>query len=289
MLNAPKLMMQEKYTAACSPHTLNAGISVTGTAVLGVDHTSRIPEQTTSVVIPEGTEIIGDDAFSDCKWLRHIILPHSIKYIGNFVFQYCVYLHDITIPQNVEYIGDGTFEDCGSLASIIVEVGNTKYTSRNGILFDKAMDRLVRYPAGKRTTAYTVPKRVSVIAPGAFEGCHGLKEIRLHDNIIKIGEAAFQFCDSLVSMHIPKWVNVIEQSAFSGCISLKNVKMPDGIAEIEDDAFLGTAIEKITVPSAVTRIGNEAFANCENLQTVAIKGHPYVYGDTFSHSHPVLI
>jgi len=56
---------------------------------------------------------------------------------------------------------------CVSLTSIDVAEGNTRYSSLDGVLFNKAQDTLLRCPPGKQGT-YTIPSRVKHIRSFAF-------------------------------------------------------------------------------------------------------------------------
>jgi hypothetical protein len=38
------------------------------------------------IVLPDGLEVIRDDAFGDCLSLKHLELPSSLKYIGPDTF-----------------------------------------------------------------------------------------------------------------------------------------------------------------------------------------------------------
>lgn len=52
-----------------------------------------------------------------------------------------------------------------------------------------------------------------------------------------------------------------------------NVVIPEGIVEISDNcAKDNTTIKSISIPTTVTRIGNDAFNNCSTLKTIDFKG-----------------
>lgn len=70
------------------------------------------------LIIRDGTEIICDDAFSDCTYLDSLIIPPSVTSIGNRAFNYCSCLTSITIPPRVNTISNFAFSSCKSLTSI---------------------------------------------------------------------------------------------------------------------------------------------------------------------------
>ncbi len=62
------------------------------------------------------------------------------------------------------------------LENIEVNTANEKYSSQDGILFDKNKTELLRYPEGKAGT-YVIPDSVTSIGEYAFGNCDGLTDI----------------------------------------------------------------------------------------------------------------
>lgn len=79
-----------------------------------------------SVKIPEGIEIICDQAFKGLKSLHTVILPSSLKAIGYRAFEGCVSLESIIFPSNLEQIGTYAFLKCSGLKSITLPSGLRK-------------------------------------------------------------------------------------------------------------------------------------------------------------------
>ena len=82
------------------------------------------------LIIRDGTEIICDDAFSDCTYLDSLIIPPSVTSIGNRAFAGCSVLTSIGIPSTVTSIGDGAFENCYRLTSIEIPSSVTSIRDR---------------------------------------------------------------------------------------------------------------------------------------------------------------
>ena len=82
----------------------------------------------TTVKIPGSVTEIGKLAFAGC---RNTVIPNSVTEIANKAFCYCTGLFSVRIPQSVTEISNLAFCGCSSLASIIVECGNTRYDSRD--------------------------------------------------------------------------------------------------------------------------------------------------------------
>jgi hypothetical protein len=75
----------------------------------------------TSVIIPEGIEVIGDKALTKKKNLQEITLPTTLRKIGRDAFCDCDALKTIVIPASVERISAYAFADCDSLKSVHFE------------------------------------------------------------------------------------------------------------------------------------------------------------------------
>ena len=184
-----------------------------GDSIIKIDKSAFSACETLSEVkLPNRITTIGPYVFSGCH-LTDITIPDSVTSIGDDAFSGCSGLTSITIPDSVTELGDGAFS-CASLANINVGTGNTRYVSVDGILFDKAMVRLLAYPSGKLTSVYTVPNGITEIAANAFSWCSGLTSITLPNSVSKIEDWAFSWCSSLAHITIPAGTTEIGDHAF---------------------------------------------------------------------------
>ena len=145
----------------------------------------------TSIEISSNVTIIGDDAFAYCTNLTSIEIPSSVTSIGSSAFLDCTNLTSIEIPSSVTSVGYYAFSECTSLNSINVDKSNQKYSSEDGILFDKDKKELIRYPTGKKEKEYNIPISVTRIEWAAFSGCTSLTSIEIPSSVTSIGGYAF--------------------------------------------------------------------------------------------------
>lgn len=113
----------------------------------------------TSLVLPEGVEILEDDAIANCKKCKWVSLPktvHAIYYDGDF---------------------GSVLSGMPALEKIEVATENPVYKSKDGLLF-KGDNKLLRYPAAKKGKTYKVPKKVT-LANYCFDSLKYLKKIEL--------------------------------------------------------------------------------------------------------------
>ncbi len=201
------------------------------------------------VSLPDNLTNIGGHSFRYCFELENIILPDSLINIGDWAFYNDLELKSIDIPASVVTLGNQVFGGCWELTDIYVDKNNQRYSSIDGVLFNKEHTTLIQYACGKTTDSYVIPNSVQHIENEAFLGCK-LNNIAISNNVSSIGEGAFQNCESLTSILIPNGISNIPRCAFLWCDN----------------------ITSITIPRSVTEFGSQAFMYCDSLKDVYYAG-----------------
>lgn len=217
-------------------------------------------EALTSIVIPSSVTSIEDSTFDGCTSLTSIKIPGSVTSIGVYAFNSCYSLTSIKIPSSVTSIGDYAL-DCSSLTSITVDDNNKYYSSKDGVLYNKAQTKLIQYPLGNTREHFTIPSSVKSIGDNACWDCDHLMGLTIPRSVTSIGEYAFYSCDGLTSIKIPSSVKSIGKYAFS-CYHLTS----------------------ITIPNSVTNIGEGAFDDCNKL---TISGYEGSYAETYAKNNGI--
>lgn len=194
----------------------------------------KVPKKAAGTfVIPDGVEVIGQDAFENCKNLTSVKIPNGVTSIGFGAFYGCKGLTDVTIPDSVTDIGVHAFGYCSSLKSV------------------------------------TIPDGVTRIEINAFHDCSSLTSVTIPDSVTSIRDSAFAYCGSLASIRIPDSVTSIGNYAFYSCHSLKSITIGNGVKTIGDQAFqYCSGLTSVTIPDSVKSISKDAFFSCDNLETV---------------------
>lgn len=223
-------------------------------------------------VIPDGVEVIAEQAFEGCPGLKEIVLPSSVREIGNHAFGSCENLSRVALNAGLDVIGSHAFLHCKSLEHIII------------------------------------PDSVTTIYAGAFRGCTSLKEMVIPEGVTGFIINSFEDCTSLERVVIPESITEIGGGAFRNCTSLKEVILPERVIQISSDALDGCPCREdlisrypdlfpeegtpgdeseepemgsndlidenghAVIPDGATEIEECAFADCRNLVRVDIPG-----------------
>ena len=225
----------------------------------------------TTVVISDGLKSLGESMFEDCVNLTAVEIPDSVSEIGDCAFARCINLVGIKIPSGVTVIGDGVFAYCESMTSIeipneVTIIGNSAFSSCKGL------------------TNIKLPNGVMIIDDYAFSNCENLISIEIPDSVTVIGDYAFEACVSLISIEIPAGVTNIGENVFFECIALTEIAVDKDnryYCSIEGVLFNADVTELLcypsakswtvyTIPSTVTSLAKNSFANSDNLESVIL-------------------
>ena len=128
-----------------------------------------------------------------------------------------------------------------------------------------------------KINSLSLPSSIERVKRGAFWKASNLKNVTFADKgkgLKTIGMYAFADCSSLESIDLSNSsITEIPENAFSNCTSLKTVKLPSTVTKIADDAFADCKKLEETQGLSnckISEIGKDAFAGCYNLKTFDI-------------------
>ena len=262
----------------------------------------------TSIVLPEGLEVIEDGAFHSCDYLQKIIFPSTLREIGKNAFRYCQSINQVVI------------KDMASWCSISFENNYANpCKAGEGYLYDANEELIEHLQIPDDVTSIssfafcdvtclksiTFPEGLKEIAADAFVNCSGILQCYIPSILmwcqVKIANSdalprveyyvggelltslvipasvatvpahSFAGCQSLASVILENGVTAIGAGAFSGCPSLIAITLPESLTQIGESAFRGcTSLIAITLPESLTQIGESAFRSCTGLKEMHI-------------------
>lgn len=214
----------------------------------------------TELTLPIALEKIEAEAFYAAGQNIHtLVLPDTLTEIGELAFYGWNHITTVTIPKALQTLGDYVFDGCDALQEICVETDNPCYISIEGVLYNTAQTRLIKYPAAKQDESYTLPDPVTAVDGWAFVGAKYLKHIDLNC-AVTIGEEAFYGCSALETISMNDAVSELPAAAFTLCSALQEITIPQNCTSIGAYCFTGcAALQEVTVPASVTKIGDYAF------------------------------
>ena len=240
----------------------------------------------TSVTIPNSVTTIYGGAFADCTNLTTI--NYNAKNCATYIdggdgdpfpiFNGCVALENLKIGKNVKNIPDGLFSDFPNLSSIVVDMMNNYYDSRDNCnaIIETSTNTLI---VGGINTI--IPNSVKKIGNGAFSGRSRLKNIAIPSSVTEIGEGVFSYCSDLTSIVVEKGNRnydsrnncnaIIETSTNTLIVGSNNTKIPNSVQKIGYGAFSGRSrLKNIVIPISVKDIG-DAFQGCNGLESIIVE------------------
>lgn len=264
----------------------NYSEKIEGWVVTGFSAEERLDK----IVVPttiDGKNVlaIGDKSFYSTD-ATSVVFPEGVEVVGHRVFRYCPYLTDVVIPKSVRYICDEFFYDCAPILHVHDGSYAKAWARRNNKQYEiiPRRDGLGKYPddwfsyeevdGGVTITDFNddavkdgeiiLPstidgKKVVALAEELFSGS-SIKSVVLPNGIETIPDCAFYRCYDLEKVVVPDSVKTIGYGAFCRCVKLTNVILPEGVKSIAEEAFAGCqSLTKIVIPESVEVIGRKAF------------------------------
>lgn len=206
----------------------------------------------TKIKFDEGITQI-DQRYFTIEGVKQISLPKSLK----------------KIKYQSVYRMNGAYEDWSTtLKSITVNKKNKRFSSSKGVLYSKDKKTIYAFPSGKSVKNYTMPSKVTVIAPYAFYATD-IESIKLSSKLTVINKNAFEK-STIKTVTGGGKLRLIDEYAFYEADGLTSFPFGKALKKIGRAAFYQCDLQSITLPEKLSSLGLDAFYGNETLKNLTI-------------------
>lgn len=196
-----------------------------------------------SLVVGEGMRALTGEFRADAEYsqranglfqeadVKSVRLPPTLKHIGAATFQHCWGIANISLPEGLERLGPACFAD--SCVKVL-----------------------------------ELPRSIVRVDPGAFGNPRAELRFAPGTEVIRPNVLRDCKCGSVV---ISASVREIREGAFArATMKMVDFEFKSGLERICADAFRGSSLESVMLPSGVVTIGESAFRDCHDLRRIDI-------------------
>lgn len=200
---------------------------------------ANIPSMVTYSKVEFTVTSVGYEAFTYCPNLKEVTFPNTLENIEDRAFSGCTGLKRVVIPESVKEIGDYAFYGCTGIDTLFF---NATHCERMG----------GNYNDGHRP------------------GFSILNTVIIGDNVKKLPNYAFAYCENLAVVKLGKSLTDLGYGAFYGCAGIKEVTIPEGITAMSSTFRNCTNLHTIKYNAVDCKSFNTAFGSCDSLKTLYI-------------------
>ncbi len=235
----------------------------------------------TDIRLPNSLKSIGNSAFFYCSSVKGINIPTGVTNIGSYSFYNLNQLLTITIPDSVKSIGESAFSNCSKLETININTtsqlnslgdnsfNNTAYYKNSANWTNKVLYINSCLIEAKATISgeFEIPDGTTVIAEKALYGCTSLTKIVVPDTVQGIGKGAFQGCNGLKYIKLPFCGATID-----GTIDDNFGYVFGSYSGYSNSNYVPSTLTEVVITGG-DRIDSYAFYGCDFVITLTL---PYV-------------
>lgn len=258
-------------------------------------------------IVRDGVKVIKPEAFLNTNY-TNITIPDSVEEIGYNAFKNCTKLTTVKLSKNLKTLSSGLFENTNinyiELPNILEKIERVcfKGSSLVSIEIPDSVEEIEEsaFYECKSLNNIKLPKNLKNLNDMLFRDCENLEKVILPETIEKIESNVFSGCTSL-SFNKKDGIKYIgtNNNPYFAMISLddenrvenivtdeetkviaswfmyyqsyvKSFVLSNKIKIIPNHCFIGSKINKITLPENLIEIGSFAFAHCSSLKNIVI-------------------
>ena len=144
----------------------------------------------------------------------------------------------------------------------LIDATHEAYVVSDGGLYIGPNDVIIPDTVDNGSNYYAVTR----IKEAAFAYSTDLVNITIPATVTTIEDNAFFDCDNLLSVTIKgEGLKTIGAGAFIDCDNMNSINFPENLETIKNNAFAGTQVKKVVLPSTIKLIGENAFEEVSSI------------------------
>lgn len=246
---------------------------LTGCTTIGTSAFSA-QYQLKSATLPNTVTTIGSSSFANCRHITEMVIPDSVTTIDFSAFQGVSNLVKVTLGSGVTTINSAAF----SSDTKLIEVYNksalslTTGSTSNGYVSYYALN--IYTPSSGSSKISTDSNGFIFYIDGSTKYLMGYKgdatSITLPTTAPEVYKMCFAYKTDITNITIPSGINILGANAFTGS-GIRSITIPSSVSVIPQYMCSAcTNLSNVTLPSSITTINNYAFTSCSNLSIVMI-------------------
>lgn len=208
------------------------------------------------LTVSDSVRFIGEQAFADCLSLTSAYI--GARELDTQAFLGCLGLDTVTLGPKVRKLGEMAFYYCNGVQDVFFEgplmnwfflsfVNSSANPLNGGARF---------HAEGALVEDLVVPQYIIEVPDYSFYGCSSLKSVRMHPQVVRVGEYSFASCPNLQVLSGESAAAFAKKSqrfsqeaqglsigtgAYENCTQLASVSFPVEVVSVGRYAFSGTA------------------------------------------------
>ena len=219
--------------------------------------------------------------------VKSITFGNYITETFEFCCENCTSLESITISKNMQKIGQVSFAGCSNLANITFEAQSSLHTIELASFRNCTSLVNLQLP---NSIIYLYGDELNKETGGVFNGCSNLISCNLSEliNLKEIGYGCFINTNlTYIGTGIPNSIEIVNDSAFTTTrmyYLFNSTINYENLTRIGNNAFESCInLQSLVIPNSLITLGSAAFRNCTNLESIQLStGLNFIDQNTFA-------
>lgn len=240
-----------------------------------------------SVSLPTSLKSIGESSFAECNNITSLVIPEGVKTIGQNAFSWCNNMKLLELPSTLDSIGDYAFRRCYNLSRVVSRIKTPFKISKSVFCYEDYWENDAQVFRNSPATLYVPTGTKS--AYEAYEGWN-MFDGGIYEGDPKEGKSGIY---SYIYMTDSKTATIVgADNIDQNTLELPATVVFDGdsynVVGIGNEVFQSRYMKSVIIPDGYETIGKRAFYECYSLRSVKLPNSITSIGDDAFESCSVL-